>query len=157
MLHLWLKSISWVEPPSKWWPPININEANPFSRRQEWSPNPANAELSWGNFDHCKRISTETAFKTYISTNGSLLSIRMVLAMKCIAMGVLGEDGGLGFKIWWHLRTRAEQQGSAWMAVAMRLRVLGEDGGLGFLRKWLLLLLAGAPTPTRWPPSPSPP
>ena len=50
-------------------------------------------------------------------------------------MGVLGEDGGLGFKIRWHLRTGGKQQGSAWMVVAMRLRVLGEDGGLGFLRK----------------------
>ena len=38
-----------------------------------------------------------------------------------------------GFEIWWHLRTGGEQQGSAWMVVAMG--VLGEDGGLSFLRK----------------------
>ena len=75
---------------------------------------------------------TETAFKTYIGTKGLLLSIRMKLAI-VVAAGVLIKDGGLGFKIRWYLWTGAEQQGSAWMVVAMR--VLGEDGGLSFLRK----------------------
>ena len=42
----------------------------------------------------------------------------MILAI-VVTAGVLGQDGGLGFKIRWHLRTGDEQQGGAWMVLTM--------------------------------------